>query len=75
MQRNPQLNPKGELQHLLSIEGLPREILLQILERYFAHTEETDAQLATLASAAITLMVWVLRPLGDLITTLPVGPA
>src|SRR6188472_678666 len=32
------------------------EILLQILERYFAHTEETDEQLATLAQAAITLM-------------------
>ena len=50
------------------------EILLQILERYFAHTEETDAQLATLANAPITLMGGVLRPLGDLITTLPVGP-
>jgi hypothetical protein len=50
------------------------EILLQILERYFAHTEETDAQLSTLANAAITLMAGVLRPLGDLITTLPVGP-
>ena len=32
MQRNPQLNAKGELQHLLSIEGLPREILVQILD-------------------------------------------
>ena len=50
------------------------EILLQILERYFAHTEETDAQLGTLANAAITLMCGVLGPLGDLITTLPVGP-
>jgi hypothetical protein len=50
------------------------EVLLQLLERYFAHTEETDAQLGTLASAAITLMDGVLRPLGDLITTLPVGP-
>jgi aspartate carbamoyltransferase catalytic subunit len=29
---NPQLNEKGELQHLLSIEGLPREIVLQILD-------------------------------------------
>ena len=27
-ERNPQLNANGELQHLLSIEGLPREILL-----------------------------------------------
>jgi Ferritin-like len=51
------------------------EILVQILERYFAHTEETDAQLATLGRAAVTLMGGVLRPLGELITTLPVGPA
>ncbi len=50
------------------------EILLQLLERYFAHTEETDAQLSTLADAAVTLMFGVLKPLGDLITTLPVGP-
>ena len=50
------------------------EILLQMLERYFAHTEETDAQLGTLANAAVTLMAGVLGPLGDLITTLPVGP-
>ena len=32
MERNPQLNEKGELQHLLSIEGLPRAILTQILD-------------------------------------------
>jgi hypothetical protein len=50
------------------------EILLQLLERYFAHTEETDAQLGTLADAAVTLMSGVLNPLGDVITTLPVGP-
>src|SRR5919106_530611 len=50
------------------------EILLQILERYFAHTEENDGQLATLAHAAVTLMGGVLRPLGELITTLPIGP-
>jgi Ferritin-like len=50
------------------------EILLQLLERYFAHTEETDAQLGTLADAAVTLMGGVLKPLGDVITTLPVGP-
>jgi hypothetical protein len=49
------------------------EILLQMLERYFAHTEETDAQLATLADATINLMFGVLKPLGGLITTLPIG--
>jgi CDGSH-type Zn-finger protein/truncated hemoglobin YjbI len=50
------------------------EILLQIFERFFAHTEETDAQLKTLADATITLMFGVIKPLGDLITTLPAGP-
>ena len=29
---NPQLNKNGELHHLLSIEGLPGEILRQILD-------------------------------------------
>ena len=50
------------------------EILLQAMERYFAHTEESDAQLGTLADATIALMVRVLKPLGGLLTTLPVGP-
>ncbi|MCC7151586.1 MAG: aspartate carbamoyltransferase catalytic subunit [Rubrivivax sp.] len=30
--RNPQLNARGELVHLLSIEGLPRDVLVQILD-------------------------------------------
>ena len=30
--KNPQLNAAGELQHLLTIEGLPREILVRILD-------------------------------------------
>jgi CDGSH-type Zn-finger protein/truncated hemoglobin YjbI len=50
------------------------EILLQMMQRYFAHTEETDGQLSTLAGATIALMLRVLKPLGDLITTLPLGP-
>lgn len=50
------------------------EVLLQALERYFAHTEETDAQLAALADLTIGLMFRVIKPLGDLITTLPAGP-
>ncbi|HEY9243973.1 MAG TPA: ferritin-like domain-containing protein, partial [Streptosporangiaceae bacterium] len=51
------------------------EILLQMFERYFAHTEETDEQLAALADATIGLMLRVIKPLGDLITTRPAGPA
>jgi CDGSH-type Zn-finger protein/truncated hemoglobin YjbI len=51
------------------------EILLQLFERFFAHTTETDAQLKVLADASVTLMVQVIKPLGSLITTLPPGPA
>ncbi|MBC7957946.1 MAG: aspartate carbamoyltransferase catalytic subunit, partial [Cytophagales bacterium] len=32
MTRNPQLNKHGELIHLLSIEGLPRAVLHNILD-------------------------------------------
>jgi CDGSH-type Zn-finger protein/truncated hemoglobin YjbI len=49
------------------------EILLQIFERYFAHTQETDEQLKVLADATLALMLQVIRPLGGLITTLAVG--
>jgi hypothetical protein len=53
--------------------NVANEVLLHTLQRYFAHTEEADEQLSTLARAAVGLMVRVLRPLGGLITTLPVG--
>jgi hypothetical protein len=51
------------------------EILLLTLQRYFAHTDETDAQLATLADVSVDLMLKVISPLGSLITTLPAGEA
>jgi CDGSH-type Zn-finger protein/truncated hemoglobin YjbI len=50
------------------------EILLLAFQRFFAHTEESDAQLAALADATVALMVRVVKPLGDLITALPAGP-
>lgn len=49
------------------------EVLLLILQRYFAHTEETDSQLATLAQTTLGLMFDVIKPLGQLITKLPIG--
>ena len=49
------------------------EILLQLFERFFAHTTETDPQLTVLADASVALMVQVIKPLGSLITTLPAG--
>jgi len=50
------------------------EILLQVFYRYFAHTSETDVQLKVLANATVSLMVSVLQPLANVITTLPAGP-
>jgi hypothetical protein len=50
------------------------EMLLQVLYRFFAHTEETDRQLILLASVAFAVMQKLIRPLGSLITELPVGP-
>ena len=32
LQNNPQLNKHGELQHLLTIEGLPKAIIHHILD-------------------------------------------
>lgn len=40
--RNPQLNANGELNHLLTIDGLPREILTQILDTASSFLEVSD---------------------------------
>ena len=40
--RNPQLNRHGELNHLLSVDGLPREILTQILDTATSFLEVSD---------------------------------
>ena len=50
------------------------EVILQVLARYFAHTDETDDQLDVLAQVAMGLMRNVIKPLGGLVTRLPVGP-
>ena len=50
------------------------EVILQLLARYFAHTDETDDQLDVLATVAMGLMRSVVKPLGGLVTRLPVGP-
>ena len=50
------------------------ETTLQALSRYFVHSGETADQVTTLATTAKHLMNWVMRPLGSVLTTLPVGP-
>ena len=50
------------------------ELMLQLLNRFFTHTDETEQQLSTLIGAAISMMAGVLRPLATTLTTLPAGP-
>ena len=51
------------------------EVLLQMLSRYFAHTEETNEQLHALANVSVGLMKDVIKPLGGLVTQLAIGDA
>jgi Ferritin-like len=50
------------------------EVILQVQSRYFVHHGETPAELETLALTAKHSMNWVMRYLGPIMTTLPVGP-
>jgi len=50
------------------------EVLLQMLSRYFANTDESPDQLATLADVSVGLMYAAVKPLGGLVTRLPIGP-
>ncbi len=47
------------------------DTMLLMLLRFFAHTEEDDAERALLARAALRAMSIVLRPLGEALTKLP----
>jgi hypothetical protein len=47
--------------------------LLQLLYRFFQHTEESDAELSLLGETTVGMMRQVIRPLGEFLTRLPVG--
>ena len=49
------------------------EILIQILGRLLMHSGETEEQLTVLADITVGLMMDVISPLGETLTTLPVG--
>jgi CDGSH-type Zn-finger protein/truncated hemoglobin YjbI len=59
---------------VMDLFNVSYEVLLLMLQRFFAHTEETDAQLKALADATVNLMFGAIKPIGDLVTTLPAGP-
>ena len=49
------------------------DLILQMIVRYFAADEETEEQRSALSYAFVVLMVVVIKPLGLLLATLPVG--
>ena len=53
--------------------SLGYEALLQMLTRFFTHTDESDEQLGLLIGSAFGLMTGVLEPLGSALTRLPAG--
>jgi len=50
------------------------EVLLQLLYRLLCHVDESDEQMETLSHVSVRLMFDVIEPIGELLTTLPVGP-
>ncbi|HET8784098.1 MAG TPA: ferritin-like protein [Candidatus Limnocylindrales bacterium] len=80
---NVRPQPTGVVVPLITDPGTTRsmdlmnvvyEVLLQLLSRYFAHTDETEEQLQVLADVSVGLMFGVIKPLGTVVTTLPIGP-
>jgi hypothetical protein len=59
---------------VLDVFNVSYEVLLYVLGRFFGHGHETPAQLKVLADVAIGLMIQVIKPLGEKVTTLPAGP-
>src|SRR6266511_4340141 len=48
--------------------------MLQALCRCYVHSDETDEEVKTLVGTAVRLMAGVLRPLGSVLTSLPLCP-
>ena len=72
----PQPQPTDPLtRRVAELFNLGYEVLLQVLTRFFTHTDETDEQLDALVQAALGIMAGVLKPLGTALTRLPMGPA
>jgi hypothetical protein len=55
------------------LTALAYELVLQTLNRFFTHTDETEHQLGILVRVALGLMAGVLGPLATELTVLPIG--
>ena len=49
------------------------QVLLQVLIRYFMQWTESEEELTTLSNVAVDTMFQLIRPLGELLTRLPLG--
>jgi hypothetical protein len=59
--------------HIAELAGLAYEAVLQLLLRFFTHTDETDEQLGVLFGGAIQVMTGVIRPLAVALAPAPGG--
>lgn len=50
-------------------------LMVELLMRFFAHTEETDEELKAIASTAVGMMQGVIEPLGSMLTAMPATTA
>jgi hypothetical protein len=50
------------------------EVMLQILTRYFIHGSDSEEELRVLSGTAVDMMFVAIKPLGELLTRLLVGP-
>jgi len=81
---NVRPQPTGVVVPLITDPGTTRavdllnvayEVLLQLLSRYFAHTDESPEQLQVLADISVGLMYTAVKPLAAAVSVQPVGPA
>src|SRR5437588_8468777 len=56
-----------------AVQNASYQVLLQVLIRYFIHGTESDDELTTLSHVAVDTMFQLIKPLGELLTRLPVG--
>jgi len=79
---NVRPQPTGVVVPLITDPGTTRamdllnvvyEVLLQLLSRYFAHTDESPEQLRVLADVSVGLMYTAIKPLAAVVTVMPVG--
>ena len=50
-------------------------LMVELLMRFFAHTEESDDELKAIAGTAVGTMQGVIKPLGPMLTTMPASTA